>query len=246
MSNNTTDSTPINMTLPRLERAIRQLNYKFDTLTAKKENYSTQMNDINQSIERILNSRPVEQDYVIALQKRADKTTADVSELSNKVTPLLATFQDLRRLQDLETNLTNEQKEEILEGNIIILKNAFSRAAMNESGFKSDEKERIDKQVAKFKKDKGALTDEKYNTTINTINQSILDLIQDLNYYNSPKSVEIDDKRVTGVGFSNIPHSTLGTGYSGGRRIKKRTRRHKKKRGKKTRGKKMRATRTKH
>jgi hypothetical protein len=149
--------------------------------------------------------------------------------------------------QDLETNLTNlttQQKEAILEGNIIILNKAYSRAAMDESGFRSDVKEKIDNQVAKFKKDKGDLTPEKYNTTINTINESILDLIHDLNYYNSPKSVEIDDKRMTGVGFSNAPHSTLGTGYGGRRRIKKRTRRHKKKRGKKTRGKKNRGKKT--
>lgn len=74
--------------------------YWFGTLdAATRDKYSAQIDEINQSIERIRKIPPTSQDHATQMQKQADKTTADVSALSNKVIPLLDTFKQLRKAQ---------------------------------------------------------------------------------------------------------------------------------------------------
>lgn len=53
------------------------------------------MDDINQSIKKILNNNPISQDHAKWTQKMADQTTVAVSALYDKVTPLLAEFKGL-------------------------------------------------------------------------------------------------------------------------------------------------------
>lgn len=172
-----------------------------------------------------------------------NKTITDYNSLpKNDITLLLfwlkkvpnLTERQLERQLELVTNITNKFDYIFAYILIILEKNRLNK----HNEFKETISTNLDDIEAEIAGQLNLL-DNSYDDAI--VKQ--FELVQIKNAEDQAKSAaakEVSDQYVREM-------TSWKRGDSGGgRRIKKRTRRHKKKRGKKTRGKKMRATRTKH